>query len=197
LASKAGTQEIARRYATAFFDLAQAEGKTEQAAADFLALAGVLSSGREFASFLNNPILRRSQQAEALSAVAKQLKLSPLAEKFIGLLAQKRRLGALPEIAAAVQTLLSEHKGEVTAHVTAAQALDQAQISAISATLGKQLGKAVKVQLEIDPEIMGGLIIKVGSKLIDSSVRTKLDRLHRALKNSNESSGKAKMKEVA
>jgi len=196
LASKAGTQDIARRYATAFFDLAKEQGQVEQAAADFLSIAEALS-GAEFSAFINNPILRRSQQSEALGALTQQLKVSPLAGKFLGLLASKRRLAALPDIVAAVQELLSAHKGEVTAHVTAAQALDQTQIASISATLSKQLGKAVKVQLDIDPEIMGGLIIKVGSKLIDSSVRTKLDRLHRALKNTNESSDKAKMKEVA
>ena len=134
---------------------------------------------------------------KALVAISKHLKLSPLTEKLLGTVAHNRRLPELEGIVVATQKLIADHKGEVTAEVTAAQALDQSQIDAIAGNLKKVLGKKVNVSLNVDPEIMGGLIVKVGSQHIDSSVRTKLERLHRALKTNSDSSDKAKMKEVA
>ena len=197
LASNAGNQDIARRYATAFFELAKEESKVDQIEKDLKTVSALVAAGGDFASFTGNTTLRRSDQAKALVAIAKHLKLSALTEKFLGTLAEKRRLAALPDIVLAVQALVSSHKGEITAQVTAAQALDQEQIGEISANLKKALGKNVQVQLNVDPEIMGGLIIRVGSRVIDSSVRTKLERLHRALKKTDDLSDKAKMREVA
>lgn len=197
MASQAGNQDIARRYATAFFELAQEQSQIDQIDKDLQSVRALLSSGGDFAAFVSNTTLRRAEQAKALVAIAKHLKLSPLTEKLLGTLAEKRRLSALSEIVSAVQALISRHKGEISAEVTAAQALDQEQIGEIAANLKKALGKNVKVSLSIDPAIMGGLIIKVGSQLIDNSVRTKLERLHRALKKTSDSSDKAKMREVA
>jgi F-type H+-transporting ATPase subunit delta len=196
LASKAGNQDIARRYATAFFELAQEQSQVDQVAKDLQSVQLILEDG-DFASFIGNTTLRRSVQAEAMVAISKQLKFSPLTEKFLGTLADKRRLSELPGIVSALQDLISGHRGEITARVTAAQALDQAQIGEIAANLKAALGKNVQVNLDIDPSIMGGLVIRVGSRIIDSSVRTKLERLHRALKKTDELSDKAKMKEVA
>jgi F-type H+-transporting ATPase subunit delta len=197
LASQTGNQDIARRYATAFFELASEQSQVDQIEKDLQAVGLLIQSGGDFTDFTNNATLRRADQASALTGIAQALKLSKLTEKFLGLLAQKRRLPELPGIVSAVQALISDHKGEITAHVTAAQALDQDQIGEIAASLKAGLGKNVRVDLEIDPAIMGGLVIQVGSRLIDSSVRTKLERLHRALKKTDDLSGKAKMKEVA
>jgi F-type H+-transporting ATPase subunit delta len=185
LASHAGNQDIARRYAAAFFALAQEQSQVDRIEKDLDTVRALLASGGDFTAFIRNTTLRRADQAKALVAIAQHLKVSSLSEKLLGTLAEKRRLAALPEIVAAVQALISAHKGEITAEVTAAQALDQEQIGEIAANLKKALGKDVKVGLSIDPSIMGGLIIKVGSKLIDNSVRTKLERLHRALKKTN------------
>ena len=197
MASQAGNQDIARRYATAFFELAQEQSAIDQVAKDLESVSAMFASGGDFISFINNPTLRRADQAEALVAIAKQLKLSELTQKLLGTLAEKRRLPVLKDVVAAVQEQISLHRGEISAHVTAAQALDQDQIGEIAANLSKALGRNVQVQLDVDPAIMGGLVIRVGSRIIDSSVRTKLDRLHRALKKTDELSDKAKMKEVA
>lgn len=196
MASKAGNQDIARRYATAFFELAQEQSQVDQVAKDLQSVQLILEDGG-FASFIGNTTLRRAAQAEAMVAISKQLKFSPLTEKFLGTLAEKRRLQELSEIVAALQTLISGYRGEITARVTAAQALDQDQIGEIAANLKAALGKNVQVNLDVDPSIMGGLVIRVGSRMIDSSVRTKLERLHRALKKTDDLSDKAKMKEVA
>lgn len=197
MASTGGNHDIARRYATAFFALAQEQSQIDLIAKDIDAVGALVASGGDFTRFTDNATIKRADQVKAITAIAKHLKLSPLTEKFLGSLAAKRRLDALPEIVSAVKGLIADHKGEVTAEVTAAQALDQKQIGDIATHLKKVLGKEIKVILAVDPEIMGGLVIKVGSQLIDSSVRTKLERLHRALKNSNELSGQKKMKEVA
>jgi len=197
LASQAGNQDIARRYATAFFELARETSAIDQVAKDLEAVSAMIGTGGDFNAFINNPTLRRSEQADALVAIAKQLKLSDLTQKLLGTLAEKRRLPALKDVVAAVQSLVAEHRGEISAHVTAAQALDQEQIGEIAANLTTALGRKVQVQLDVDPAIMGGLVVRVGSRLIDSSVRTKLERLHRALKKTDELSDKAKMKEVA
>lgn len=196
MASQAGNQDIARRYATAFFELAQEQSQVDQVAKDLQSVQLILEDGG-FASFIGNTTLRRSVQAEAMVAISKQLKFSPLTEKFLGTLADKRRLQELGGIVAALQNLISGYRGEITARVTAAQALDQDQIGEIAAKLKAALGKNVQVNLDVDPSIMGGLVIRVGSRIIDSSVRTKLERMHRALKKTDELSDKAKMKEVA
>lgn len=195
--AQTGQQTIARRYATAFFELATEQKAIDQISADMDAIAALVSAGGDVQTFLENDSLSRAAQTDALLAVAKHLKLSPLSEKLLGTLAQNRRLQALGAVVADIQRMIAEQKGEVTAEVTAAQALDQAQIDAIASALSKSVGKKVHVDLSIDPAIMGGLVIKVGSQLIDSSVRTKLDRLHRALKNTNNSTAQKKMKEVA
>ena len=197
LAGQTGNSDIARRYATAIFDLASEQSQIEQVSADLTAVAALLKSGGDIDRFIGNATLLRADQVKALVAISKHLKLSPLTEKLLGTVAHNRRLPELEGIVVATQKLIADHKGEVTAEVTAAQALDQSQIDAIAANLKKVLGKKVNVSLNVDPEIMGGLIVKVGSQLIDSSVRTKLERLHRALKTNSDSSDKAKMKEVA
>lgn len=197
MAGQTGNSDIARRYATAFFDLASEQSQIDQISQDLAAITLLLNSGGDIDRFIGNATLRRTDQVKALTAISKHLKLSPLTEKLLGTVAHNRRLPALAGIAAATQKLIADHKGEVTAEVTAALALDQSQIDAIAANLKKVLGKKVNVNLNVDPEIMGGLVVKVGSRLIDSSVRTKLERLHRALKKTDDISDKAKMKEVA
>jgi F-type H+-transporting ATPase subunit delta len=197
LSATSGHYDIARRYATAFYALATEQSQTEQITQDMQALQSAITTGDDFAAFLDDPSVARAAQTKAVLAVAKHLKVSALTEKLLGTLAEKRRLPALAAVVAEVQRQIAEQKGEITATVTAAQALDQSQLNDIATHLKKMTGKDVRVALEIDAEIVGGLVIRVGSKLIDSSVRTKLERLHRALKTTNSSSDKTKMKEVA
>ena len=197
MASRSGNQNTAKRYATAFFELAKEQSQIDSIAADLEKLAVLAAAEGDIQSFMHNPTLRREDQAAALQAIAEHLKLSKLTAQFLGTLAMKRRLDTLGLVVKDVAAQIAAHKGEITAHVTAAQALDQKQIGDIAANLKEVLGMDVRVTLTVDPEIMGGLIIHVGSKRIDSSVRTKLDRLHRALKNNNSTSDQKKMKEVA
>lgn len=197
MASGAGNQDIARRYASAFFDLAKEQSALEQAEKDMATLAALVAGGGDFGAFLQNTTYKRDDQAKAVVAVAQHLKLSALSEKFLGTLALKRRLPVLGDVVTAVQALIAQEKGEATADVTSAIALDDAQVRQIAEQLKKITGRTVKVNVSVDPAIIGGLIIRVGSQLMDSSVKTKLERLHRALKNSNEITDPKKMKEVA
>lgn len=197
MAAHTGRQDIARRYATAFFSLAESGGKTSQVEADMTALISVAETGEAFSLFADNATLTRAEQEAGILAIAKHLKLSEMTQRLLGTLAQKRRLPLLAAVAESVLALIAEKQGVVTAHVTAAQALDQSQVEAIAVNLKKSLNRDVRVNLAIDPEIIGGLVIRVGSKLIDSSVRTKLDRVHRAMKNASTTSDQKKMKEVA
>jgi F-type H+-transporting ATPase subunit delta len=194
---KTGHQDIARRYARAFFELAQAQGQIEQIFLDFQSLQGMLAESDDFTKFIGNVTMPSDKQVQVLGVLGSRVKLGPLTQKFLGTLATNRRLNVLPEIIAAVQSRIAAHKGEVTAEITAAYALDAAQVAAISAALKKVLGVTVKLKLKQNAEIMGGLIIKIGSRQIDSSVQAKLQRLHRALKNPNTSSDKSKTREVA
>lgn len=197
MASRTGNQDTAKRYATAFFELAKEQSQLDATGRDMQTLSALIAEGGDIVDFMHNPTLRREAQAEALKAVAAHLKLSHATAQLLGTLALKRRLGLLPLVVASVQEMIAAHKGEITAYVTAAQALEQGQIDRIAAHLKKSLGVEVKVKLDVDPAIMGGLVIRVGSRLIDSSVKTKLERLHRALKSSNNTSDQKKMKEVA
>ncbi len=197
MAGQTGNQDIARRYALAFFELAKEQGQMDPISLDLQSLKGMVAESKDFRTFMSNATLRRDDQMRALVALGEKAKWHSLTQKFLGTLAAKRRLAILPEIIAAVQAEIARQKGEVTAEVTAAYALDPAQVSSVAAALKKVLGLTVKIELKQDADIMGGLVIRIGSQLIDSSVRAKLERLHRALKNSNTSIDKKKMREVA
>ncbi|MBU6475499.1 MAG: F0F1 ATP synthase subunit delta [Alphaproteobacteria bacterium] len=189
--------DISRRYAHACFSLAREGNQIEPLAADLKSLQVMLEESADLRKFLDNPTLRRTDQEKALAALAEKAGFCPLTKKILGTLAHKRRLPMLAGIIAALQGEIAESKGEITAEVTAAEELSQEQAGHIAAALKKSFGRTVTVVLKKDAAIIGGLIIRVGSKLIDSSVRAKLDRLHRALKNPNASQDKKKKREVA
>ena len=197
MAGQTGHQDIARRYAHAFFELAKEQGQVDAVSADLQALVKALAGSSDFRKFIDNAALRRNDQVKALSAVGEKAKFKPLTLQFLGTVAAKGRLNILSEIIAETQAEIARHKGEVTAHVTAAYELDLAQVASIAVSLKKILGLTVKVEMKEDASIMGGLIIHVGSQRIDSSVKAKLERLHRSLKSSNTSKNKTKMREVA
>lgn len=197
MAGQTGHQDIARRYAHAFFELAKEQTQVGHISADLQALKRMLTESHELQRFIHNAALRREDEAKVVVALSDKAQFCALTKKFLGTLALKRRLDILPEIIATALDEIARHKGEVTAEVTSATVLDAVQLGNIAAELKKVLGLTVRVEQKLDAAIMGGLIIKVGSQRIDSSVRAKLDRLHRALKNSNTSNDKTKMREVA
>ena len=173
---------IAGRYATALFQLAKEAKKLPAVEKDVDALAEALASSDAMGDLINSPVYTRAEGGAAIGAIAKKMKLSPLTTKTLGLMAEKRRLFVLPALINSVKTMIAEEKGEVSADVTAAKKLTAAQQKKLADTLKKTVGKDVKINVTVDESLIGGLIVKVGSKMIDSSIRSKLSNLQNAMK---------------
>lgn len=176
------TSTIAGRYATALFELAVEQGALDQAEADVAALKSALGESADLSRLISSPIYGRADQARAMSALAGQMGLGSVVSNLIGVMAQKRRLFVLPGVLEIFGALLAEHRGEVTAKVTAARLLTDEQIDALKSTLKQKLERDVKLDIMIDPAIIGGLIVKVGSRMIDTSIRSKLAGLQNAMR---------------
>ncbi len=173
---------IAERYATAVFDLAR-EGKTLKALeTDVAALESAIADSADFRTLLTSPLYSRDQQTTAIAAIAKKMKLSAMTANTMSLLASKRRLFVLPQLATVLRERLADERGEVTADVTTAKALTKTQSDKLAKTLKAQVGKAVTIKETVDESIIGGLIVKVGSKMIDTSIKSKLNALQNTMK---------------
>ncbi|WP_296425632.1 F0F1 ATP synthase subunit delta [Yoonia sp.] len=173
---------IAARYATAVFDLAK-DGKTIKALeSDVGALESAMNQSADLRTLLTSPLYSREEQGAAISAVAKEMKLSATTSNTLALLASKRRLFVLPHLVRVLQDRLAEERGEVTADVTTAKALTKAQTEALAKTLKAQVGKSIIIKETVDESIIGGLIVKVGSKMIDTSIASKLNALQNTMK---------------
>lgn len=173
---------IAQRYATAVFELAK-EGKNLKAVeGDLDALEAALADSADFRNLITSPVYTRDEQGAGVGAIAKQMKLSPTVANVLGLMAQKRRLFALPQLVAALRAAIAEDKGEVTAEVTAAKAMTKAQQDKLAKSLKASIGKDVKVNVAVDESLIGGLVVKVGSRMIDTSIKAKLDALQNSMK---------------
>lgn len=173
---------VAGRYATALFDLARDAGALEPVAASLDKVAAALAQSPDLAALIRNPLISRDQAAQALARVSDSLGLDALAGRFLGVLAGNRRLGALGDTIAAFRALLAHHKGETTAQVASAHPLKPEQVEALKGRLAASLGKAVQVETRVDPSLLGGLVVKIGSRMIDASLKTKLDTLSLAMK---------------
>ncbi len=173
---------LAGRYATALFGLARDERKLDAVGASMASLRQALDESDDLRALTTSPIVSRDEALAAIGAVAKSLKLDPLTANFLGVLAQNRRLGQLGAIIRAFNQLASNHRGETTAEVVSARPLDDGQVAAIRANLKSRVGRDVNVDLSVDPAILGGLVVKVGSQMIDGSIRTKLNNLAQAMK---------------
>ncbi|PJI84605.1 ATP synthase F1 subcomplex delta subunit [Yoonia maricola] len=173
---------IAARYATAVFDLAK-EGKAIKALeSDVATLEAAMAESADLRTLLTSPLYSRDEQSGAITAIAKKMKLSDTTSNVLALLASKRRLFVLPQLLAVLQDMLSEERGEVTAEVTTAKALTKAQADKLAKTLKAQVGKSVTIKETVDESIIGGLIVKVGSKMIDTSIASKLNALQNTMK---------------
>ena len=173
---------LAGRYATALFELARDERQLEAVGASVATLRQALSDSDDFRSLTTSPLIGRDDAVKAVAAAAQAMRLDPITAKFLGVLAQNRRLTQLPAIARAFNMLAAHHRGETTAEVTSAHPLDDDQIGALKTNLKSRLGRDVAVDLSVDPTILGGLVVKVGSQMIDGSIRTKLNTLAQAMK---------------
>lgn len=173
---------IAERYASAVFDLAKENDSLAALETDVAALEGAISDSDDFRTLLTSPLYSRDQQEAAIKAIAQKMNLSTSTGNVLGLLASKRRLFVLPQLAAVLRERLAQERGEVTAEVTTAKALTKTQMDKLSKTLKAQVGKAVTIQETVDESIIGGLIVKVGSKMIDTSIKSKLNALQNTMK---------------
>ncbi|RMF35582.1 MAG: F0F1 ATP synthase subunit delta [Alphaproteobacteria bacterium] len=173
---------IAGRYATAVFELATEEGNLDAVERDLLALEEALAGSEDLREMIRSPIYTREDQARAVAALAKAMELGPTVSNTLALMATKRRLFALPQVIAAVKALAAEMRGEVTAEVTAALPLSPEQTESLTETLRRAVGKNVQLNIRVDPALIGGLVVRIGSRMIDTSIRSKLAKLQNVMK---------------
>jgi F-type H+-transporting ATPase subunit delta len=173
---------IASRYATAVFEMAKESKAVKKIEADLDALTAAVEESADLRALISSPVYSREQMGSAMAGLAKAMKLTPIMSNTLGLMAQNRRLFVVPHLIAALRALIAEDKGEVTAEVVTAKALTKAQSDKLAKSLKAAVGKDVKINAAVDEKIIGGLIVKVGSKMIDTSIRSKLNNLQNAMK---------------
>lgn len=182
--SKSGTflGQIADRYASALFDLAKEAGSLDAVAADLAKLSNLIASNPEVAGLVKSPVLTRDQASLGMGGLMNRIGVDTLTWKFVKLLADKRRLFTLPQIARAFAQRLADQRGEMTAEVISAQALKEGQIAAIKATLRDTYKRDIRLETKVDPTLIGGLVVKAASRQVDTSIRSKLQALSGAMK---------------
>lgn len=176
------TASLQGRYASALFDLASEKGTVTAVESDLDKLGDAIAASTDLAALIRNPQVGRDDAAKAIDAVATLLKLSPLTKQFLGVLAGNRRLSALPQVVSAFAAIAAAQRGEVSAEVSSAHPLSDEQLKALAEKLKAREGREVKLKAKVDPEILGGLVVRIGSKQIDSSIRTRLNTLANAMK---------------
>ena len=183
MASEAtGVSGLAERYAKALFELADDRKALDEVANDLRALRRLIDESADFRRLIRSPVLSRIEQGKAVAALAELMSFSALTRNFLGLAARNRRLFILPGVIASYLKELAARRGEVTAEVTAARPLTPAQTDAVNEQLRKAVGGKVAIDLRIDPGLIGGLVVKVGSRMVDASLKSKLARLRLAMK---------------
>jgi len=173
---------LSGRYALALFELARDRKQLDSVAESLGALKAALRESEDFRNLTNSPVVGREAAVKTVAALAAQMGLDPLTANFLGVLAQARRLPQLGAAIRAFETLLSQHKGETRAEVISAHPLTKTQVTALSKSLKTRVGRDVSVDLKVDPAILGGLVVKIGSQMIDGSIRTRLNTLAQAMK---------------
>jgi F-type H+-transporting ATPase subunit delta len=173
---------MARRYATALFELALETNAVDQVQSELKAFEALVASSPDLARLVRSPAFSAEEQARALSAVLEKAGLTGTAANFLRVVASNRRLFAVLDMIRAFNALVARHKGEVTAQVTVAEQLNDARMNEIRDALEAVTGKDVKLDLTVDPSIIGGLKVKVGSRMVDASLRTKLNSIKFAMK---------------
>lgn len=176
------TTEVGDRYAQALFDLALETGRLDAVRADVVSLKTAWTESADLRRLATSPVISTADQAKGLVAVATQARFEKNTVNFLGLLAQNGRARDLGAVVAGFERLYAKHAGIVAAEVVSAQPLDAKQLAAIKTALNASLGKAPELTTRVDPSILGGLKVKVGSKLFDASLKTKLHQMKFALK---------------
>jgi len=173
---------LAGRYASALFDLARDERQIDAVSRSLDTLGSALLDSRDFAELVDSPVVDRDQAGKAFAALAPQLGLDPITSNFLGVLARNGRKGQLRPIIRLFKRIASEHRGETTAEVVTARPLNDDQVAALKSQLRSRAGREVNIDAQIDPAILGGIVVRLGSQMIDASIRTKLNRLALAMK---------------
>ncbi|WP_293576142.1 F0F1 ATP synthase subunit delta [Phaeobacter sp.] len=173
---------IAARYATAIFEIAEESKALEGLETGINDLSAALADSAELRDLIVSPLVSREEQGAAVAAIADKMGLAPVLSNGLSLMAQKRRLFAVPALIEALRARLAETRGEITADVTSAKPLTKTQSEKLAKTLAERTGKKVVINATVDASIIGGLVVKVGSKMIDNSIRSKLNSLQNAMK---------------
>lgn len=173
---------IAERYASAVYDLADEARVLDDTAADLKSLKEMLSESADLQTLIRSPLIDSDAKAAAMGAILEQAGAADLTRRFIAVIARNNRLFVLPATIDAFLAELAHRRGEITAEVTSAQPLKKSQFEAVTDALRSALGGKVTVDAKLDPSLIGGLIVRVGSRMIDASLKSKLQRLQLAMK---------------
>lgn len=174
--------DVGSRYAKAFFDLADDKQAIAAVEQDLAALKAMIAESADLRRLIASPAFSAEDKGKALRAVAEQAQFNALTQKLVGLIAQNARIAALPAVIAGFERLAAAHRGAVAAEVTSAVALTKTQANGLQKALRQVLGKDPELSIKVDPTLLGGLKVKVGSRLYDASLKSRLDNLKHALK---------------
>ena len=173
---------LAGRYASALFDLARDQRQIDSVSRSLETLSQALVDSKDFAELVASPLVGRDEAGKAFGGLTAELNLDPITSNFLGVLARNGRKSELRAIIRAFRRLAAEHRGETIAEVVTARPLNDDQIGQLKQQLRKRAGRDVNVEAQVDPQILGGIVVKLGSQRIDASIRTKLNRLASAMK---------------
>ena len=173
---------LAGRYASALFDLARDERQIESVSKSLDALGEALLDSKDFAELVASPLVSRENAGKAFAAISPQLGTDPITTKFLGVIARNGRKNELRAVIRDYRRIASDHRGEATAEVVTARPLNDDQLTALKNQLRSRAGREVNVDATVSPDILGGIVVKLGSQMIDASIRTKLNRLALAMK---------------
>lgn len=181
-ANSATASGLANRYATALFELAAERNALEQVGNDLGLLGRTVEENMELRRLLSSPVVSREEHGRATAALAERLGLSEVVASFLGVLARQRRLFALPQMIGEFQRMLAAHRGEETAEVVSAVPLSDEQLASVKESVATYVGKPVSLEASVDPALLGGLVVRVGSRMIDASLKTKLQHLELSMR---------------
>ena len=173
---------VAQRYASALFELATESGSADSVEKDLDRIASMIDESPDLMRLIKSPVFTAEDQVKALGALLEKAEISGLVANIVGLAARNRRLFVLPDVIRGYRALSAAARGEMTADVVSADEMTSEQVDALSAALKESTGKDVKLNRKIDPALIGGLVVRLGSRMIDTSIRTKLNSLKIALK---------------
>jgi F-type H+-transporting ATPase subunit delta len=176
------TSGVAGRYATALFEIAKESKSLDKLEDDIAAFEAAMGDSPELRGMLASPVFTREDQGRAVAAIANRMEMGPALANTLGLMAQNRRLFVVPAMLVQVKGLIAAERGEVTAEVTTARPLSEAQAESLTRMLKQSVGKDVRLDVTVDESLIGGLVVKVGSRMIDTSIRSKLANLQNVMK---------------